>query len=1054
MAPVSWLTEVKAATTSQNNIVARADYLYDTTWVCQKTVSGWRGNYTFYAGSTYHLPYGQPVYAGAYIGYGVSVDDFLAAAADGSSIFYTSQSNYAGKTSTYYANDCSSFVAWCWGVARQTTATIPNISTYIGAANQSNITNYLELGDCLNSNSAGHVVLVTGLTYSGGTLTQIEITEQTPPQLKRSYYTPAGLASVYSSSYGIYRYTGTVAEAPTGSASATTSFGTEVTAKLKNWVFDPVYYADKYDDLKAAFGYDESALYDHYLNNGITEGRQASPLFNIKYYLNQNNELVDVYGTDYEAAFTHFVSFGQYESSRVYSKELTAIKDAIFDVDFYSTKYPTAVANFGSDVGRIFANYIKSGIAKGRAGSPAFDISTYISGNTDLASAYANDYYGAMRHFIASGQNESRVTSPILDVAYYTAAYSDAAGMTTLEAMTHFLSTGLSENRQGSANFLSEFYYFAHPNVLTDYTVENCYMHYLLSGYTDGLLAAPYAQFPDAHADLGKNFTARLTNLKSGKNWSIADTSVIIYPASDSDAQKWQFVRQSDGSYEITNVKYGTVLTATDNGSADGMVCLAADTDSATQRWYLYEAEGYYSFRTACNKWVSIGLTGGSTDDANTVEMAYFRNNPAQRYTISILSCGHDYSAVVTAPSCTADGYTTYTCDDCGDTYTDSYVSSSGHSWVASTCTEPMTCSACGMTTGTALGHNWHNGTCSTCGAADPDYVEPVIVPTLSLVAPSLNFEDEIYYNVYYTSSDMTDVVEMGLITFDGYLPSGTIDDAVEIIPGYVVSGSNYMSHTNGISSMKLGDALYFRVYAKLSDGTYAYSATAGYHAVAYAKDILANSTNEKMKALVVAMLNYGAAAQVHFDYKTDALVNSFLTDEQKALVSAYSSDMVDSIVAADSSKTGNFKAVSGGYSALAPSVVFEGAFSINFYFTPAKAMDGELKLYYWKLDDYNAADVLTADNATGVVVMEETSVAGQYLGAVPGIAAKQIDQTVYVCGVYESDGVSYPTGVIAYSLAAYCQDRIANGSETMQAFATETVVYGYYAKDYFANLT
>ena len=42
--------------------------------------------------------------------------------------------------------------------------------------------------------------------------------------------------------------------------------------------------------------------------------------------------------------------------------------------------------------------------------------------------------------------------------------------------------------------------------------------------------------------------------------------------------------------------------------------------------------------------------------------------------------------------------------------------------------------------------------------------------------------------------------------------------------------------------------------------------------------------------------------------------------------------------------------------------------------------------------------------------------------------------------------------GVIAYSLAAYCLDRIAKGSETMKAFAAETIVYGYYAKDYFAN--
>lgn len=104
--------QVRAATANQNNIVARANYLYNATWVCQKTVSGWRGNYTFTKGNTYHLPYGQPVSAGAYIGYSVSVDAFLEAAANANSVFYTSKSNYAGKYSTYYATDCSAYVSW------------------------------------------------------------------------------------------------------------------------------------------------------------------------------------------------------------------------------------------------------------------------------------------------------------------------------------------------------------------------------------------------------------------------------------------------------------------------------------------------------------------------------------------------------------------------------------------------------------------------------------------------------------------------------------------------------------------------------------------------------------------------------------------------------------------------------------------------------------------------------------------------------------------------------------------------------------------------------
>jgi hypothetical protein len=226
--------KVYAATTSQNNIVARADYLYDITWVCQQNVSGWNYNYTFYAGNTYRIPYGQPINSGYYIGYGVSVDNFVSSANTYGSVYYSSRSTYGTTSSVYYATDCSAFVSWCWGVDRKTTYSIPQISTYIGMANTTNSTYNLQLGDCLNSNDVGHVVLVTGLSYdSNGNITQIEITEQTPPQLKRSYYTPSELGSKYGTYYGIYRYYGTVPEAPDGYVNNDTSGDTikEITSK-------------------------------------------------------------------------------------------------------------------------------------------------------------------------------------------------------------------------------------------------------------------------------------------------------------------------------------------------------------------------------------------------------------------------------------------------------------------------------------------------------------------------------------------------------------------------------------------------------------------------------------------------------------------------------------------------------------------------------------------------------------------------------------------------------------------------------------------------------
>ena len=190
----------------------------------------------FNAGTSYRIPYGQPINSGYYIGYGVSVDEFVTAAKTAGSVFYTSRSTYydGGSSSVYFATDCSAFVSWCWGVSRKTTYSIPQVSIYIGMATASNAYS-LQLGDCLNSNDVGHVVLVTDLVYSGSTLTKIETTEQTPPQLKRTTYTPSQLGAKYGTYYGIYRYYGTVPAAPSSSGTSSDvvgpSAGSTITTK-------------------------------------------------------------------------------------------------------------------------------------------------------------------------------------------------------------------------------------------------------------------------------------------------------------------------------------------------------------------------------------------------------------------------------------------------------------------------------------------------------------------------------------------------------------------------------------------------------------------------------------------------------------------------------------------------------------------------------------------------------------------------------------------------------------------------------------------------------
>ena len=179
--------------------------------------------------------------------------------------------------------------------------------------------------------------------------------------------------------------------------------------------------------------------------------------------------------------------------------------------------------------------------------------------------------------------------------------------------------------------------------------------------------------------------------------------------------------------------------------------------------------------------------------------------------------------------------------------------------------------------------------------------------------------------------------------------------------------------------------------------------------------------------------------------------MNNFLTADQQALVDAYDASMVENVVSVDSDKAGSLVYNGSSFAKRAPSVSFDGAFSINYYFTTANVPDGDVKLYYWTLEDYNAATKLSPKNATGSMTM--TNVSGnQYWGEVAGIAAKELDKTVFVLGVYAYNGTTYTTGVLNYHIGKYCTGLAAKDTSEQQNLAKATAVYGFYAKEYFAN--
>lgn len=78
--------------------------------------------------------------------------------------------------------------------------------------------------------------------------------------------------------------------------------------------FDANYYAATYPDVVAAYGNDANSLLTHYINNGMSEGRNASATFNAIAYRDLNADIAAAYGDNWAAIHEHYAVYGKNEN--------------------------------------------------------------------------------------------------------------------------------------------------------------------------------------------------------------------------------------------------------------------------------------------------------------------------------------------------------------------------------------------------------------------------------------------------------------------------------------------------------------------------------------------------------------------------------------------------------------------------------------------------------------------------------------------------------------------------------------------------------------------
>ncbi len=92
--------------------------------------------------------------------------------------------------------------------------------------------------------------------------------------------------------------------------------------------FDATFYANKYADVKNAFGTNADALFNHFLNNGMKEGRMMNSNFDPNAYIAAYADIKAYCNGDLTKAYIHYVTNGKREGRNLTTFEAINAKKA------------------------------------------------------------------------------------------------------------------------------------------------------------------------------------------------------------------------------------------------------------------------------------------------------------------------------------------------------------------------------------------------------------------------------------------------------------------------------------------------------------------------------------------------------------------------------------------------------------------------------------------------------------------------------------------------------------------------------------------------------
>ena len=464
-----------------------------------------------------------------------------------------------------------------------------------------------------------------------------------------------------------------------------------------------------------------------------------------------------------------------------------------------------------------------------------------------------------------------------------------------------------------------------------------------------------------------------------------------------------------------------------------GYPLLTWQTGTVCYHEYTTTSDGSATHTTACHRCGSTTTASHTWDVGTTVSTPTCTTAGAKKHSCticketkieSIPANGHrEVSDMAVPATCTEDGLTEGKhCSTCNIVLTvQQTILATGHSVVtdpsvAANCTqdgltEGRHCETCGevllaQETVLATGHSDTtpaDNRCDICGARMKEAV---------LRFRTISLKGNIAINYYMDLSDEVAKDENAYMLF-------TMEDGEQIkVPASegeysLYQKAYYYSFSCAVSAKEMTDTVLCQFF--WSGGqTEVYT----YSVKTYADRILASSTSAKLHNLIYAMLNYGAASQIHFEYHTERLANAGqeVPDYTQITIDGYPVN----------TKQGTTLATYAGASLLLTSET-----TLRIFFTVDKSVQETFTVTY-------KGETLPL----GIRY-------GKYYADIPDIGAKDLDEyfTLTI-----SDGTE--TAEVSYSPLSYCASIIENAKgihdRELQDVAAAMYLYNQAANAYF----